>query len=238
MSWRAGGTHVEVTGHRVGRLYRPDGIVTAMATTTSPPPTHARRGTTATRRDSGATRRRILDAAEQVVLRDGVGHLTLEAAAGEAGLSKGGVLYHYPSRDALVAAMVARIIEEFEADIAAALPEPDSDDAALPGAYARAYIQATLEPAAPGQERLGAAVLAAAAAEPALLLPLQEAAERWQARLVDDGLDPALATVVRLACDGLWLCDLFGLASPQADLRARVGVAFEQLTRGPVRGRT
>ena len=51
-------------------------------------------------------RRRILDAAEQVVLRDGVGHLTLEAAAAEAGLSKGGVLYHFPTRDALVAGMV------------------------------------------------------------------------------------------------------------------------------------
>jgi len=181
-------------------------------------------------RDSGATKRRILDAAERVVLRDGVGHLTLDAAAAEAGLSKGGVLYHYPARDALVAAMVTRIIEEFEHDIAACLPEPGTPGAARPGVYARAYVKATLEPAAPGQERLGAAVLAAAAAEPALLIPLQEAADRWQARLVDDGLDPALATVIRLACDGLWLCDLFGLASPHGSLRAAVGTAFEQMT--------
>ena len=61
-------------------------------------------------------------------------------------------------------------------------------------------------------------------------IPLQEAADGWQARLVDDGLDPALATVIRLACDGLWLCDLFGLASPQGNLRAQVGSAFEQMT--------
>ena len=181
-------------------------------------------------RDPGATKRRILEAAEQVVLRDGVGHLTLEAAAAEAGLSKGGVLYHYPTRDALVAAMVTRIIEEFEDDIAMWLPEPGSPGADRPGAYARAYVRATLEPAAPGQERLGAALLAAAAAEPALMIPLQQAADGWQARLVDDGLDPALATVIRLACDGLWLCDLFGLASPQGNLRAQVGSAFEQMT--------
>ena len=94
----------------------------------------------------------------------------------------------------------------------------------------RAYVRATMEPFAPGQERLGAALLAAAAAEPALLIPLQEAADGWQARLVDDGLDPVLATVIRLACDGLWLCDLFGLASPQGSLRARVGQAFESMT--------
>ena len=202
-----------------------------MATTTS---TESRASGTAksTLQGSGATKRRILDAAEQIVLRDGVGHLTLEASATEAGLSKGGVLYHYPSRDALVAAMVTRIIQEFEDDIAAYLPEPGSPESELPGAYARAYVRATLAPAAPGQERLGAALLAAAAAEPELLIPLQEAAEGWQRRLVDDGLDPALATVIRLACDGLWLCDLFGLASPQGSLRAEVGSAFDRMTHG------
>ena len=207
-----------------------------MAPTTTPRSTRARADHGATPRDGGATKRRILDAAEQVVLRDGVGHLTLDAAAAEAGLSKGGVLYHYPTRDALVAAMVARIIEEFEVDIAAYLPEPGTPEARLPGVYTRAYIRATLEPAAPGQERLGAAVLAAAAAESALLIPLQEAADRWQASLVDDGLDPSLATVIRLACDGLWLCDLFGLASPQGSLRAQVGSAFEQMTRAGITG--
>jgi AcrR family transcriptional regulator len=199
-----------------------------MASTTSDPARVRTPEGTATR-DSGATKRRILGAAERVVLRDGVGHLTLEAAATEAGLSKGGVLYHYPTRDALVAAMVTRIIAEFEEDIATHLPDAGSPGAGVPGAYARAYVLATLAPADPGQERLGAALLAAAAAEPALLVPLQEAADGWQARLVDDGLDPVLATVIRLACDGLWLCDLFGLASPHGDLRARVGSALEAM---------
>ena len=70
------------------------------------------------------------------------------------------------------------------------------------------------------EDRLGAALIAAAAAEPTLLQPLQVAADRWQSRLEDDGLDPTVATVLRLACDGLWLCDLFGLAPPSATLRA------------------
>jgi AcrR family transcriptional regulator len=204
-----------------------------MATTTTSTPARARTPGGGPRRDSATTKRRILDAAEQVVLRDGVGHLTLEAAAHEAGLSKGGVLYHFSTRDSLVAAMVTRIIEQFEEDIASYLPEAGTPEASAPGAYARAYVRSTLEPAAPGEERLGAALLAAAAAEPDLLVPLQEAADGWQARLVDDGLDPALATVIRLACDGLWLCDLFGLASPHAELRAQVGATFEQMTRVP-----
>ena len=68
------------------------------------------------------------------------------------------------------------------------------------------------------------------------MVPLQEAADRWQARLVGDGLDPALATAIRLACDGLWLCDLFGLASPHGALRAQVGSVFEQLTDADING--
>lgn len=82
------------------------------------------------RRDGADTKHRILTAAEEVVLRDGVAHLTLDAAAAQAGLSKGGVLYHFPSRDALVAGMVDKIIGEFETDIARHLPvegSPESD---------------------------------------------------------------------------------------------------------------
>ena len=175
------------------------------------------------------TKARIIEAAEAVVLRDGVARLTLDAAAAEAGLSKGGVLYHFPSRDSLVAGMVATIIEEFDRDIEAHL-DPDGG----PGSFTRAYLRATVEPGPPGtdhEDRLGAAVIAAAAAQPSLMVPLQAAADRWQARLESDGLDDATATVVRLACDGLWLCDLFGLAAPSATLRAEVAAELERLTR-------
>jgi len=174
------------------------------------------------------TKRRIVDAAEEVVLRDGVARLTLDAAAAEAGLSKGGVLYHFPARDALVAGMVGKIIEEFDRDIEGYLEQGEG-----PGRFSRAYIRATMAPTTtrPDREdRLGAALIAAAAAEPALLEPLQVAADRWQARLEDDGLDPTVATVVRLACDGLWLCDLFGLAPPPAGRRAGVVVELDRLT--------
>jgi hypothetical protein len=79
------------------------------------------------------------------------------------------------------------------------------------------------------EDRLGAAVIAAAAAEPALLEPLQVAADRWQSRLENDGLEPALATLLRLACDGLWLCDLFGLAPPSAALRTGIELELARL---------
>ena len=182
-------------------------------------------------RVGGDTKSRILDAAEEVVLRDGVARLTLDAAAAEAGLSKGGILYHFPTRDSLVAGMVAKIIEEFDRDIDRRLADDDG-----PGSFTRAYIGATMEPNAPrpdSEDRLGAALIAAAAAQPDLLVPLQEAADRWQDRLEHDGLDPTVATVLRLACDGLWMCDLFGLAAPTADRRDAVAQALHGLARRP-----
>ena len=177
----------------------------------------------APRRPAAETRAAIIGAAERIVVRDGVAHLTLESAAAEAGLSKGGVLYHFPSRDALVAGMVAAMLTRFEHEIAEHQPAPGSPEADAPGSYARAYVAASLAPTAPGEERLGAALLAAAAAEPTLLEPIQEAAASWQARLEADGLAPDRATALRMACDGLWLCDLFGLASPTGARRAAVG---------------
>lgn len=51
----------------------------------------------------------LLDAAERVVFRDGAGQLTMDAVAAEAGVSKGGVLYAFPSKDALIDAMFDRV---------------------------------------------------------------------------------------------------------------------------------
>jgi len=114
------------------------------------------------------TRARIITAAEDVVLTDGVARLTLEKAAARAGVSKGGVLYHFPTRSALVAAMVARLTDDFDAALARHQQHPEHPG--RPGGFVRAYVaesfalpQGELEERG---ERLGAAVLAAMASEP------------------------------------------------------------------------
>jgi AcrR family transcriptional regulator len=192
---------------------------------TPPTSTRARTATGST------TKGRIIEAAEDVVLRDGVGHLTLDAAAAQAGLSKGGVLYHFPTRDSLVAGMVDKIIEEFDHDVDVLLAADHGS-----GCFTRAYIRATLAPSSlrPDREdRVGAALIAAAAAEPALLVPLQLAVERWQQRVESDGIDPVVATAIRLAVDGLWMCDLFGMAPPSAARRGALGDLLVQMTETP-----
>ena len=57
----------------------------------------------------------LLDAAERVVLRDGAGQLTMDGVAAEAGVSKGGVLYAFPSKDALIDALFTRAFAAMDA---------------------------------------------------------------------------------------------------------------------------
>lgn len=181
------------------------------------------------------TKERIICAAEEVVIREGVSHLTLESAAAEAGVSKGGVLYHFPGRAALVAAMVDRFVVSFDAQL-----EALGAYGGRPGDFMRAYVEATLSPAQPGattarDRRLGAALLAGLASDPELLAPLRERFACWQSSIEWDGIDPALATVIRFAADGMWLCDLFDLAPVREDHARAVGEAMKALIAKAVR---
>src|SRR5215216_5514144 len=53
-------------------------------------------------------RAELLDAAIAVIRRDGAQRLTLDAVAAEAGVSKGGVLYHFGSKRALIDGLLDR----------------------------------------------------------------------------------------------------------------------------------
>src|SRR5690349_2409157 len=57
------------------------------------------------------SRSEILDAARKVLLRSGVAAMTLEAVATEAGMSKTGLYYYFPSKDALIFELVFSVIE-------------------------------------------------------------------------------------------------------------------------------
>lgn len=130
--------------------------------------------------------------------------------------------------------MVERLYEGWDRDIAREVATaPDA-----PGRWTRAYVRATVEPPAGEPEptpEVGAAILAAIANDPALLDPLRGHFRAWQASLEADGIDPALATVVRLAADGLLLADLLDLAPLTGQLREQVLARLLALTAADVR---
>jgi AcrR family transcriptional regulator len=171
-----------------------------------------------------------LRAANRVV-EEGVSGMTLGAVAREAGVSKGGLLYHFPSKEALIRGMIGRLIEGFEDALGLELGR---DEDAGGGRWSRAYARASFT-----EDRwylqVSAGLLAAVAEDPALLDPLRrgyEDGQRWAER---DAIDPAIATLVRLAADGLFFAELFGFAPPEGALRERVLEALLSLTREPGR---
>ncbi len=165
---------------------------------------------------SARTRARLLDAATAVVRRDGVPRLTLARVAEEAGVSKGGLLYHFASKEALVTGLLEKTLADADAGL------DELTDGAVPGAFARAYLEYVRRPDV-HQADAATAIFAASAAGDGKLGPAAEVFDAWQQRLMnDDGLDPALGLLARIVGDGLWLIDLFGLARPSEADRAAV----------------
>ena len=81
------------------------------------------------------TRRILLDAAKRVIRHHGVG-ATLDVIAREAGVSKGGLVYHFASKQALLVAIAQEQIDLFRGEVHAHLTDPEG----VPGRLTRAYV--------------------------------------------------------------------------------------------------
>lgn len=165
-------------------------------------------------------RDRILEAAHRVVSDLGAGHLTLEAVALAAGVSKGGLLYHFPTKEALIAAVandyatrtnltVERVPTDphFSADIADAIESHIN----------RLLIGDSRVPAA----NLGAALLLAASEMNSLRVVREGLAK--QGRLLEgSAANFAEAAVILLAIEGLMLREAVRISAFTETERDRV----------------
>ena len=152
------------------------------------------------------TREALLRAASQVLIDKGVEALTLDAVAQQAGVSKGGLLYHFPNKDALMTGMVEQLIQDFEAVLQ---EEFEQDDApGTQGQWVRAYIRATLR-FSKQSLALIARLSSIAVDSPHVLKAAEIYEQQWRQRVETSGIDPTKATIILLATDGLWLSELF-----------------------------
>lgn len=172
------------------------------------------------------TRSKILEAAAFIIQSHGILSFTLEAVAKQAGVSKGGLLYHFPSKEALVAGMVEHLMQNYIKSI-----EKNADhDTLQHGRWTRSFIRGSFEQSTP-DKHMNAGLMAAAVVNRELLKPVQDAYKQWQDRINDDFLDPVNSTILRLAVDGLWFSEIFDLAPLERDHRQRVLERLIQLTK-------
>jgi AcrR family transcriptional regulator len=171
-----------------------------------------------------SVRPRLLAAAAERVMAGGLDHLTLEEVAADAGVSKGGLLYHFPTKAALIEALVTDVLDRFEQTV-----EHASDDGATPGSWTRAYVDATFD-AEVSRPALATALLAAPDVGAELVAACAARFADWQRRLEQDGLEAGTAATIRFACDGWWtLTSLTGDGGRDARLlRARLHALIDE----------
>jgi AcrR family transcriptional regulator len=162
-------------------------------------------------------RKRLLIAASLIVREQGVEHLTLEAVARAAGVSKGGLLYHFSSKDALINGMVEDLNNAFVEDV----QDRVDRDAQPNGRWCRAYLESTFRGFENGLE-MSSILSAALFTNPELLQQMQAQYTIWQKNIESDGLNPIRSTIARLAADGLWFSEMFGLAPLEKDAREHI----------------
>lgn len=147
----------------------------------------------------------VLDAADALVSEVGANHMSLDAVAARAGISKGGLLYLFPSKVALLQGMVERYVERLE--------NGDNGAAKHKLSEVRRLISVRLAARGdddPDKQRTGSfSMIAAIAEQPKLLDPVRGAHKRIWSRLKETSKDPELALLAWFALEGLLYVDLF-----------------------------
>jgi len=178
-------------------------------------------------RDASRTREMIFQACGRILTHEGLTNLTLEAVAAEAGLSKGGLLYHFPTKKDLIEALFEHHNQKFETRLEALLEE-ETDDA---GAWLRAYARASIEQIVdPDNASLYASLFAAEERYASAHQLMRSKYVDWQQHIEDCGLDPGWATLIRLTVDGLWFAEMHRYAPPDEARREEIVKLILDLT--------
>jgi AcrR family transcriptional regulator len=182
------------------------------------------------RRTASETRLLVLMACNRILRRGVLNDLTLENVAGEAGLSKGGLLYHFPNKEMLIEALFVHHNQLFE-DRVEALVEAEGESR---GSWLRAYAKALLEQIVdPGNASLYASLFAAEEQYPQAHSLVYRQCDQWERELKNSGLDPGRAELVRLAVDGLWFTEMHNYAPPDPARREQIVEMILQMTYSP-----
>lgn len=178
-------------------------------------------------------RDRILNAVLSVAKRSGVGHLSLDAIARQAGVSKGGLLYHFPTKNELMRALVQHhlaAIEHAIADAEVRIPSPNAVATALVDVHREAFecrgaLTRGQTIQAPGS------VLAAFVEDPSLFDPIRLHHRRVADNIRQSAANPELSLIAFLALEGMKTHDVLELDCLSSDERTRILDALSALLR-------
>lgn len=179
-------------------------------------------------RTPARTRQKLLDAAATVIRKRGTG-ATLDDIAAASGVSKGGLLYHFSTKDELFQALASNLFQEFRQAVHAAVEPADTS----PGRLTRAYIRASMDTRGSQYTLRDELILTAQLmTHPGIAEIARAESEQWNAELRADGLSEETRALAVAAADGIASASIWGdVTSP--DERDRLQQRLLALTYDP-----
>jgi len=175
---------------------------------------------------SERTRSTAIQAALTIIVRDGPARLTLDAIAREGGISKGALTHHFPTKRAVLKALLEHQVTRFSEFSRTYMAEhgPSLSQPRL------ATEIATMREAIARPDSVAFAILGAAAEDPSLLDDTRKADVRTVGAIADEAADPDLALLRWTAARGLVLSALLGICPLTEKKRAQL---FDRLLEEP-----
>lgn len=151
-------------------------------------------------------RESILDAAEAIVAEKGAAFMTMDAVSAKAGVSKGGLMYHFPTQEALLQALLQRFsdrITQYRDEIRQRVPEDAAREAVT---YILGHTLCCGE-----RRSVGTGLMAAVMRAPQLLETVRAAHKEAIQSILSKSKNPERIAILLLAADCTWLLDTVGI---------------------------
>lgn len=171
-------------------------------------------------------KQRILDAARRIVEERGAGHLTFDELARESGVTRGGITYHFPTKEDLLRGLIEADMEQWES--ASATPEALPPGCVCPRTAAvlgqlRCHLNED-----EGHRRFVHGMLSAAMVDQSLLDPIRIHQQAEFAGWTWDEAD-LRRYLLLAAAEGLFWQDMFNLNPVPASARGPIRALIERL---------
>lgn len=162
----------------------------------------------------------LLTNAAKIISEEGMQKLTMEYLSEKSGITKGGVLYHFGSKDNLIIKMNEMAIQQYEDKISRYAKD-------LTGAYlfTRAYALATLDMLHEDEDVLLPAVFISSNEHQESKALWDRISEKWHLAFLEDRGDATKILELRMICDGIWFSMMYQYG---ADLKEDMKRIVEQ----------
>ncbi|MFI6871573.1 TetR/AcrR family transcriptional regulator [Nocardia sp. NPDC050406] len=174
------------------------------------------------------SRNKILDGALEILRAEGGGTITLEAAAKQVGLTKPGLMYHFPTKEALMLAVVDHAAARWEQRLLDHLGGPPQE--ATAAQRIRSYVEVALTEQF---DRADFAIFADAVYRSALTAAWVARFEPWLTLPPElPAAERARLTAARLLADGYWAASATGVFPVPEHERAALLATVNNLLKG------